>query len=125
MSRWLTTLFLVQVIDFRDVSFQSLSNNKVRCVGAKPSAEPLPEKLLLLASKVWQQSAITFTYSEPVDSYNIIYYHREKSFWNFFLFQFVNYTLADPTCTVVKEWITAWINLFIVVLQIRMLFFDF
>lgn len=39
------------VIDFRDVSFQSLSNNKVLCAGAKPSNDPVPDKLLLLASK--------------------------------------------------------------------------
>lgn len=52
----LTTHFLEQVIDIRDVTFQSLSNNKVLCAGAKPSNDPLPDKLLLLTSKVWHQS---------------------------------------------------------------------
>ncbi|XP_059634134.1 uncharacterized protein LOC132276630 isoform X2 [Cornus florida] len=39
------------VIDFRDVSFQSLSRSKVLCSGAKPSAALRPDKLLLLAPK--------------------------------------------------------------------------
>ncbi|CAI9101783.1 OLC1v1039195C1 [Oldenlandia corymbosa var. corymbosa] len=39
------------VIDLREVSFQQLSNDQVLCFGAKPSAEPLPDKLLLLATK--------------------------------------------------------------------------
>lgn len=38
------------VVDFQDVSFQTLSRSKVLCVGAKPSASA-PNKLLLLASK--------------------------------------------------------------------------
>lgn len=44
-------LFLAQVVDFQDVSFQTLSSSKVLCAGAKPSASA-PSKLLLLASKV-------------------------------------------------------------------------
>ncbi|KAI3711376.1 hypothetical protein L2E82_41416 [Cichorium intybus] len=39
------------VIDFQDVSFQSLSNNKVVCAGAKPAAAFAPDNLLALASK--------------------------------------------------------------------------
>ncbi|KAM3378698.1 hypothetical protein P3S68_011111 [Capsicum galapagoense] len=38
------------VVDFQDVSFQTLSSSKVLCAGAKPSASA-PSKLLLLASK--------------------------------------------------------------------------
>lgn len=41
-----------QIVDLRDVTFQSLSDSKVLCSGAKPSTECLPEKLLLLKSKV-------------------------------------------------------------------------
>ncbi|XP_074349852.1 uncharacterized protein LOC141689460 isoform X2 [Apium graveolens] len=40
------------VIDFRDVSFQSLTKDKVICSGAKPAAALVPDKLLLLAPKV-------------------------------------------------------------------------
>ncbi|KAK9094726.1 hypothetical protein Scep_026195 [Stephania cephalantha] len=36
------------VIDFRDVSFYSLSSDKVSCAGAKPSDHPVPDKLLQL-----------------------------------------------------------------------------
>ncbi|KAH6767420.1 propionyl-CoA carboxylase [Perilla frutescens var. hirtella] len=39
------------IVDFQDVTFQSLSESKVLCSGAKPSIECLPEKLLLLKSK--------------------------------------------------------------------------
>ncbi|CAK9180063.1 unnamed protein product [Ilex paraguariensis] len=39
------------IIDFRDVSFKSLSDNKVLCAGAKPSVPPVPDKFLMLASK--------------------------------------------------------------------------
>lgn len=39
------------VIDFRDVTFQSLTKNKVVCSGAKPAAPLVPDKLLLLAPK--------------------------------------------------------------------------
>ncbi|XP_077223520.1 propionyl-CoA carboxylase [Tasmannia lanceolata] len=39
------------IIDFRDVSFQSLSNDKVLCVGAKPSDHCFPDKLLQLIPK--------------------------------------------------------------------------
>lgn len=39
------------VIDFRDVSFQSLSTNKILCAGAKPAAASVPDDLLALASK--------------------------------------------------------------------------
>ncbi|PWA82820.1 hypothetical protein CTI12_AA175070 [Artemisia annua] len=39
------------VIDFQDVSFHSLSADKVVCAGAKPAAEPIPDNLLALASK--------------------------------------------------------------------------
>ncbi|XP_060218643.1 uncharacterized protein LOC132645592 isoform X2 [Lycium barbarum] len=38
------------VVDFQDVSFQTISSSKVLCAGAKPSASA-PNKLLLLASK--------------------------------------------------------------------------
>ncbi|XP_015167156.1 uncharacterized protein [Solanum tuberosum] len=38
------------VVDFQDVSFQTLSSSKVLCAGAKPSAAA-PNNLLLLASK--------------------------------------------------------------------------
>uniref|UniRef100_A0A3Q7EKV1 Uncharacterized protein n=1 Tax=Solanum lycopersicum TaxID=4081 RepID=A0A3Q7EKV1_SOLLC len=38
------------VVDFQDVSFQTLSRSKVLCAGAKPSASA-PNNLLLLASK--------------------------------------------------------------------------
>ncbi|CAN4125683.1 unnamed protein product [Withania somnifera] len=38
------------VVDFQDVSFQTLSSSKVLCAGAEPSASA-PNKLLLLASK--------------------------------------------------------------------------
>lgn len=41
-----------QIVDFQDVTFQSLSDSKVLCSGAKPSTENRPEKLLLLKSKV-------------------------------------------------------------------------
>lgn len=40
------------MIDFQDVSFHSLSADKVVCAGAKPAAEPVPDNLLALASKV-------------------------------------------------------------------------
>ena len=40
------------MIDFQDVSFHSLSADKVVCAGAKPAAEPVPDSLLALASKV-------------------------------------------------------------------------
>lgn len=39
------------VIDFRDVSFQLLSTNKILCAGAKPAAASAPDNLLALASK--------------------------------------------------------------------------
>ncbi|XP_022870762.1 uncharacterized protein LOC111390006 isoform X2 [Olea europaea var. sylvestris] len=39
------------IIDIRDVSFQPLSKSKVHCSGAKPSSEPLPQKMLVLSSK--------------------------------------------------------------------------
>ncbi|XP_057805607.1 uncharacterized protein LOC131020657 isoform X2 [Salvia miltiorrhiza] len=39
------------IVDFQDVTFQSLSDDKVLCSGAKPSTECRPEKLLLLKSK--------------------------------------------------------------------------
>lgn len=39
------------VIDFRDVSFCSVSNDKVLCIGAKPSEQRLPDKLLQLVPK--------------------------------------------------------------------------
>ncbi|KAL6557203.1 hypothetical protein OROMI_017553 [Orobanche minor] len=39
------------IVDFRDVTFQPLSDSKVLCSGAKPSFESVPQKLLLLRSK--------------------------------------------------------------------------
>ncbi|RWR91899.1 hypothetical protein CKAN_02107700 [Cinnamomum micranthum f. kanehirae] len=39
------------IIDFRDVSFHSISNDRVLCVGAKPSVHCFPEKLLQLVPK--------------------------------------------------------------------------
>ncbi|KZV57637.1 hypothetical protein F511_03097 [Dorcoceras hygrometricum] len=39
------------IIDFRNVTFQPLSNSKVLCSGAKPSFEPVPQKMLCLGSK--------------------------------------------------------------------------
>ncbi|XVE73890.1 hypothetical protein DITRI_Ditri11bG0155000 [Diplodiscus trichospermus] len=39
------------VIDVRDVSFQPLSSSKVLCMGAKPSAQHVPDKLLQLVPK--------------------------------------------------------------------------
>lgn len=46
-------LHMKQVIDIRDVSFQSLSKNKIVCAGAKPAAAlVVPDKLLLLTPKV-------------------------------------------------------------------------
>ncbi|KAK6239863.1 hypothetical protein QUC31_005332 [Theobroma cacao] len=39
------------VIDFQGVSFQPLTSSKVLCIGAKPSAHPVPEKLLQLVPK--------------------------------------------------------------------------
>lgn len=39
------------VIDVRDVSFQPLSRNKVLCIGAKASADSVPDKLLQLVPK--------------------------------------------------------------------------
>ncbi|KAL8554305.1 hypothetical protein ACS0TY_002478 [Phlomoides rotata] len=39
------------IVNFQDVTFQPLSDSKVLCCGAKPSAESLPKKLLLLRSK--------------------------------------------------------------------------
>ncbi|XP_022035811.1 uncharacterized protein LOC110937671 isoform X1 [Helianthus annuus] len=39
------------VIDFQDVSFHSLSTDKVVCTGAKPAATSVPDNLLALASK--------------------------------------------------------------------------
>ncbi|KAL7593529.1 hypothetical protein Lser_V15G31633 [Lactuca serriola] len=39
------------VIDFRDVSFQPLSTNKIGCDGAKPGAISAPDNLLALGSK--------------------------------------------------------------------------
>ncbi|GER46411.1 T1N6.18 protein [Striga asiatica] len=39
------------IVDFQDVTFQSLSDSKVLCSGAKPSLEPIPKKMLLLRSK--------------------------------------------------------------------------
>ncbi|XP_076948687.1 uncharacterized protein LOC143621039 [Bidens hawaiensis] len=39
------------VIDFQDVSFHSLSTDKVACTGAKPAATSVPDNLLALASK--------------------------------------------------------------------------
>lgn len=51
-KRKVDTFFSMQVIDFRDVYFQSLSSHKVLCPGAKPSPRPVPEKLLQLVPKV-------------------------------------------------------------------------
>ncbi|XP_073045144.1 uncharacterized protein [Primulina eburnea] len=39
------------IIDIQNVTFQPLSNSKVLCSGAKPSVEPVPQKLLCLGSK--------------------------------------------------------------------------
>ncbi|KAI4364742.1 hypothetical protein MLD38_020797 [Melastoma candidum] len=39
------------VIDVRDVKFHPLSGNKVLCLGAKPSTEPVPAQLLQLVPK--------------------------------------------------------------------------
>ncbi|TYH63130.1 hypothetical protein ES332_D07G168700v1 [Gossypium tomentosum] len=39
------------VVDFRGVTFQPLSRSKVLCIGAKPSAHPVPDKLLQLIPK--------------------------------------------------------------------------
>lgn len=39
------------VIDFRDVTFQTVTSNKILCSGAKPSSILTPEKLLVLAPK--------------------------------------------------------------------------
>ncbi|XVF22584.1 hypothetical protein REPUB_Repub12eG0184100 [Reevesia pubescens] len=39
------------VVDFRGVSFQPLSSSKVLCIGSKPSAHPVPDKLLQLVPK--------------------------------------------------------------------------
>lgn len=39
-------------MDVRDVSFRSLSKDKILCVGAKPSDALLPDKFLMLAPKV-------------------------------------------------------------------------
>ncbi|XP_047336919.1 uncharacterized protein LOC124940442 isoform X2 [Impatiens glandulifera] len=39
------------IIDFRDVTFQTVTNNKIICSGAKPSSILAPEKLLVLAPK--------------------------------------------------------------------------
>ncbi|RWR91890.1 hypothetical protein CKAN_02106700 [Cinnamomum micranthum f. kanehirae] len=39
------------IIDFRDVSFHPISNDRVLCVGQKPSAHCFPEKLLQLVPK--------------------------------------------------------------------------
>ncbi|KAJ0053386.1 hypothetical protein Pint_00393 [Pistacia integerrima] len=41
----------MQVIDFRDVTFQSLSSHKVLCAGAKPSPGSVPDKFLRLVPK--------------------------------------------------------------------------
>ncbi|KAG4192207.1 hypothetical protein ERO13_A07G142900v2 [Gossypium hirsutum] len=42
---------LYEVVDFRGVTFQPLSRSKVLCIGAKPSAHPVPDKLLQLIPK--------------------------------------------------------------------------
>lgn len=42
----------MQVIDFRNVSFHSLSAHKVLCAGAKPSVNSVPDELLRLIPKV-------------------------------------------------------------------------
>ncbi|XP_068640274.1 uncharacterized protein [Aristolochia californica] len=39
------------IVDFQDVSFHTLSNDRVSCFGAKPSDQPMPDKLLQLVSK--------------------------------------------------------------------------
>ncbi|XP_010055176.2 uncharacterized protein LOC104443465 isoform X2 [Eucalyptus grandis] len=39
------------VIDLRDVTFQPLSKNEMRCLGAKPSARSVPDQLLRLLPK--------------------------------------------------------------------------
>ncbi|XP_022757271.1 uncharacterized protein LOC111304704 isoform X2 [Durio zibethinus] len=39
------------IVDFRGVSFQPLSSSKILCIGAKPSAHPVPDKLLQLVPK--------------------------------------------------------------------------
>ncbi|XP_074273038.1 uncharacterized protein LOC141596705 isoform X1 [Silene latifolia] len=39
------------VLDIRDVTFESLSSNKILCTGAKPSKTSTPEKLLQLVPK--------------------------------------------------------------------------
>ncbi|XP_012482567.1 uncharacterized protein LOC105797164 isoform X2 [Gossypium raimondii] len=39
------------VVDFQGVTFQPLSRSKVLCIGAKPSAHPVPDKLLQLIPK--------------------------------------------------------------------------
>ncbi|XP_010273111.1 PREDICTED: uncharacterized protein LOC104608736 [Nelumbo nucifera] len=39
------------VIDFRDVSFQSLTRNRVLCTGVRPSDQHVPDKLLQLVPK--------------------------------------------------------------------------
>ncbi|XP_050249691.1 uncharacterized protein LOC126696958 [Quercus robur] len=39
------------IIDIRDVSFHPLSSSKVLCIGAKPSAASVPDKLLRLVPK--------------------------------------------------------------------------
>ena len=41
----------MQVIDFRNVSFHSLSAHKVLCAGAKPSLSSAPDELLRLIPK--------------------------------------------------------------------------
>lgn len=42
----------MQIIDLRDVSFSPQSSCKVLCVGAKPAAGLVPDKLLQLIPKV-------------------------------------------------------------------------
>lgn len=44
------------VIDLRDVTFQPLSKNEMRCLGAKPSARSVPDQLLRLLPKVQSAS---------------------------------------------------------------------
>ncbi|KAG9152704.1 hypothetical protein Leryth_019263 [Lithospermum erythrorhizon] len=39
------------IVDFQDVSFESVSNDKVLCTGARPSDSSVPDKLLLLEAK--------------------------------------------------------------------------
>lgn len=48
----LNSYLSMQVIDIRDVSFQSLSSHKVLCGRANPSPESVPGKLLQLVPKV-------------------------------------------------------------------------